>query len=419
MQFTKLPTYEKDQKMLDCVMRQGNQRIRSYWRVAFLFLSACLVLSITGCVWFLEEGDEGLVLSPVEYGDLPGWHDDDFSSAMAAFQKSCIPIQKRNREELFGILPEAGSNAAWQEACGALDLIDPTNARAVRSYLENYFQPFEVREGKSPTGLFTGYYEASLKGSRSRTDQYRFPLHARPDDLVMVNLGEFRKDLRGERIAGRVSDGKLKPYEERAEIVNGNWPHNDKVLIWVDDAVDAFFAQIQGSAVVELADGSVTRIGYAGQNGHVYYAIGRELVKRGQLVKEEVSLQSIRDWLNSNPDQADEIMNTNRSYVFFSERSDVGGPLGGQGVPLTAERSLAIDRSLIPYGTPVWVDIDAAAPEGGDMRRLMIAQDTGGAIRGAVRGDFFWGFGDRAESFAGPMNAQGRYWLLLPKSPRN
>lgn len=373
-----------------------------------------MIVSISGCSWFLEKGDDGLVLIPVEYDDLPGWEEDDLGPAIAAYLKSCAPIAKRNRQTLFGMLPEAGTNAAWQQICAALDLVDRENSQALRQYLEDYFQPFEVREGKSPVGLFTGYYEASLKGSRTRTDRYRYPLHARPDDLVMVHLGEFRQDLKGQRIAGRVKNGTLKPYEARAEIVTGSWPHNDKVLLWVDDAVDAFFAQIQGSAVVELADGTTTRIGYAGQNGHVYYAIGRELVKRGHLEKEAVSLQSIRAWLNANPDQADEVMNTNRSYVFFSERDGVEGPLGGQGVPLTAERSLAIDHTHIPYGTPVWVDIEEAGPQGADLQRLMIAQDTGGAIRGPVRGDVFWGYGDRAESLAGPMNSPGRYWLLLP-----
>lgn len=405
------------QERLRVIESYDSKKTISYGITYRFFLYIFAVLSITSCSLFFEDKESGLILSPVAYSDLPGWHDDDFSSAMIAFQRSCTPIQFRNQEELFGHLAEAGKNADWQEACGALDSVDQENSLDVRKYLEDYFQPFEVRNGKNPTGLFTGYYEASLRGSRDKTDHYRYPLHARPDDLVMVNLGEFRNGLKGERIAGRVSGGMLKPYEERGQIVNGNWPHNDKVLIWVDDPVDAFFAQIQGSAVVELADGSAIRIGYAGQNGHVYYAIGRELVKRGHLAKETVSLQTIRDWLNSNPDQADDIMNTNRSYVFFGERSGVEGPLGGQGVALTAERSLAIDHSLIPYGAPVWVDIEDAAPEGGDMRRLMIAQDTGGAIRGAVRGDFFWGYGDRAESLAGPMNAQGRYWLLLPKVP--
>ena len=230
----------------------------------------------------------------------------------------------------------------------------------------------------------------------------------------MVQLGEFRDDLKGRRIAGRVIDGKLKPYESREQIVAGNWPHNQEVLVWVDDPVDAFFVQIQGSGVVQLNDGNVMRIGYAGQNGHVYYAIGRELIERGELTKEEVSLQTIRAWLEKNPAQADEIMNTNASYVFFREL-DGEGPLGGEGVALTAGRSLAIDRSLISYGVPVWTDIEPPSASVGKIQRLMVAQDTGGAIRGAVRGDVFWGFGERAEAIAGPMKSRGQYWILLPR----
>jgi len=229
----------------------------------------------------------------------------------------------------------------------------------------------------------------------------------------MVQLGEFREDLKSRRIAGRVVDGKLKPYETREDIVAGNWPHNEEVLVWVDNPIDAFFVQIQGSGVVQMNDGSVMRIGYAGQNGHVYSAIGRELIERGEITKENVSLQSIRAWLEANPDQADEIMNTNASYVFFRELEGEG-PLGGEGIALTAGRSLAIDRSLISYGVPLWTDIQPPVEGIGTIRRMMIAQDTGGAIRGPVRGDVFWGFGARAESLAGPMKSKGRYWVLLP-----
>ncbi|MEM7651032.1 MAG: MltA domain-containing protein, partial [Pseudomonadota bacterium] len=172
--------------------------------------------------------------------------------------------------------------------------------------------------------------------------------------------------------------------------------------------------QIQGSGVVQLDDGGVMRIGYAGQNGHVYYAIGRELIKRGDIEKEDVSLQSIRSWLEANPDQADEIMNTNESYVFFQELKGEG-PLGGSGVALTPGRSLAVDRSLLAYGLPLWADIEAPIDGAPHIQRLMVAQDTGGAIRGPVRGDVFWGYGERAETLAGPMKSQGRYWALLPK----
>jgi len=231
----------------------------------------------------------------------------------------------------------------------------------------------------------------------------------------MVQLGDFRDDLKGRRIAGRVINGRLQPYETRAEITQGQWPHNTEVLVWVDNAVDAFFVQIQGSGVVSLNDGSEMRIGYNGQNGHPYYAIGRELIKRGALTKANVSLQTIRAWLADHPDQADDIMNSNASYVFF-RALNTDGPVGGEGVTLTPLRSLAIDHSLLAYGLPVWVDIDAPAAGAPRLQRLMMAQDTGGAIRGAVRGDVFWGHGQRAEAMAGVMKSQGQAWVLLPKA---
>ena len=275
--------------------------------------------------------------------------------------------------------------------------------------------------GNDPKGLFTGYYEASLNGSRTKSARYNIPLHKRPDDLVMVQLGDFREDLKGRRIAGRVRGGNLKPYESREEIVAGDWPHDDEVLVWVDDPVDAFFVQIQGSGLVALNNGQTMRIGYAGQNGHPYYAIGRELIKRGQLTKDTVSMQSIRAWLAANPRQADEIMNTNASYVFFREidagkdsGGPIGGPIGGQGVALTKGRSLAIDRSLISYGLPIWTDIEHPSAGEPPIQKLMVTQDTGGAIRGPVRGDVFWGYGKTAETLAGQMKSQGRYWVLIP-----
>ena len=266
------------------------------------------------------------------------------------------------------------------------------------------------------TGLFTGYYEAALKGSRTRKGPYQYPLRARPDDLVMVQLGDFREELKGQRIAGRVQSGRLKPYETHAEINAGKLPPaQDKTLVWVDSPVDAFFVQIQGSGVVALDDGTLMRIGYAGQNGHPYYAVGRELVKNGELSKDEVSMQSIRAWMTNNPDKARALMETNKSYVFFEEVKSEG-PKGGEGIALTPMRSLAIDHSLIPYGMPVWLSADHPVPSQGRLNRLMITQDTGGAIRGPVRGDFFWGYGTQAEKLAGAMKSQGRYWFLLPKA---
>ncbi len=350
------------------------------------------------------------ILKQASFKDLPAWGQDDFEGFVEAFEKSCGRFAKKPAELEISLIDGAGTYGDLQKIC--LDLrAEPEDLKV---FFEDHFTPYQVYDRDNPIGLFTGYYEASLRGSWERQEPYIIPLHARPDDLVMVNLGEFREELKGQRIAGRVKGGNLKPYESRADIVAGNWPHEDKVLLWVDDPVDAFFVQIQGSGLVEMDDGSVQRIGYAGQNGHPYYAIGRELIKRGALTKDNVSMQSIRQWLADNPAQADEIMNTNASYVFF-RALDQSGPIGAEGVVLTPERSLAVDRTMIPYGFPLWVNIKAPIEGMEDLQRMMVAQDTGGAIRGPVRGDVFWGHGSHAEEMAGKMKSEGQYWVLLPK----
>ena len=381
-------------------------------RVLFIF---CIFILVS-CGKAPEEMP--LTLKQGSYSDLPGWGSDDMAGLREAFSRSCTRILKRAPDAAMGALAQSGNAGDWQGPCREFLALGNVSAADLRVFFEARFTPHSVRAGNDPKGLFTGYYEASLHGSLVKSGPYQIPLHARPSDLVMVNLGEFRDELKGQRIAGRVRDGNLKPYETREEIVNGKWPHNDKVLVWVDDPVDAFFVQVQGSGLVELPDGKIMRIGYAGQNGHIYYAIGRELIKRGELGKDEVSLQTIRRWLEANPAQAGELMNTNRSYVFFREldgSKETGGPIGGEGIALTAGRSLAVDRSLLSYGMPLWVDLDPPLEGEQPLRRLMIAQDTGGAITGPVRGDVFWGYGERAEHLAGHMKSDGRYWVLLPK----
>ncbi len=381
----------------------------------------------------IEEQDKPpwLSLTTSSFDDLPEWGADDFEGFAQGFARSCLRFMKNPEDKLHGVLSkrynEAGTYGDWQRVCKKFARIK--DSALIQSFFENNFIPYQVSNNDDPVGIFTGYYEAFLQGSRKKTKRYNIPLHKRPKDLVMVNLGEFREDLKGTRIAGRVSGGKLKPYEQREEIVNGQWPHADRknVLLWVDDAVDAFFVQIQGSGLVEMEGGDLVRIGYDGQNGHPYYAIGRELVKREELVKEKVSMQSIRKWLEEHPDQADEIMNTNKSYVFF-RKIEGEGPLGAEGLALTPLRSLAVDRTLISYGIPLWLSIApqyAVEEEDGvtvlreralAINRMMIAQDTGGAITGPVRGDVFWGHGKQAEAMAGVMNAKGRYWVMLPKT---
>ncbi|MCB9990160.1 MAG: murein transglycosylase A [Rhodospirillales bacterium] len=375
------------------------------------------LLFLSACSFFGQEKQDTeslpLVLKPAAYSELPGWDADSQDQALAAFARSCARILKREAADDFG--PVGGTYGDWQAPCAALPS-EQAGTDAIRSYFQKWFTPWKAgMGGGEETGLFTGYYEPLLRGSAIKTPPYTYPLYARPDDLVMVDLGAFRDELKGQRIAGRVVDAHLKPYEDRAAIDAGSWPHNDKALLWVDDPVDAFFLHIQGSGRVQFPDGSAARVGYDGQNGHVYYAIGRELIKRGALEKDKVSLQTIRAWLAQHPEQANEIMHLNRSYVFF-KMLEGDGPLGGEGLALTPERSLAIDRSKLSYGIPLWVAIDSPVPDEPPLRRLMVAQDTGGAIRGAVRGDVFWGHSERAEYLAGHMKAKGQYWLLLPKT---
>jgi membrane-bound lytic murein transglycosylase A len=353
----------------------------------------------------------------VSYQTLQGWTEDSQGQALDAFRKSCARLIGLPDDRSIGAGGIAGTVADWRPACEALETVANGDA-AARAYLERWFDPFAAFNNDQPEGLFTGYYEASLNGSRARTARYATPLHARPDDLVMVDLGEFRDHLKGERIAGRVSDGRLKPYEQRAEIVSGALDARDLEIVWVDNPVDAFFVQIQGSGRIALDDGSEIRVGYAGQNGHPYTAIGKVLIESGALTREAVSMQSIRIWLEANPGRADEVMNQNRSYVFF-DVLDGDGPLGAQGIPLTAGRSIAVDRKFLPLSVPIWLDTVAPLPDGSGerpLRRLMIAQDTGGAIRGPVRGDVFWGHGSDAAAVAGRMKSPGRYYLLLPKT---
>ena len=386
--------------------------------LSVLFLGACAATAP------MPESKEPLKLTQASFSALPGWKDENFTDLASAYERSCNIILKRDSQSpMMKDNKDFGLNQEWQIACRKFAGVNKTSASAIRAFFEASFTPYAAGAGQNHEGLFTGYYEASLNGSRTRHGPYQYPLRARPGDLVMVDLGEFRDELKGQRIAGRVKNGRLKPYETHADIVNGGLPKGqDKVIVWVDNEVDAFFIQIQGSGIVRLDDGSVMRVGYAAQNGHPYYAIGRELVKRGELNKDDISLQTIRGWLLQNPGQAQDLMTTNKSYVFFEEQKNKGGvaqegPKGGSGLDLTAMRSLAIDHSLIPYHIPVWLDAQTPG-ESTDKKisRLMVTQDTGGAIRGPVRGDFFWGHGAKAEELAGKMKSKGRYWFLIPKN---
>ena len=351
---------------------------------------------------------------PASFSDLPGWPRDALAEAYPALIESC---------RRFDPLPDArqlsatigGTAADWRSFCSQLSTLASGDGARLHQLLESELRPVEVIDPEGE-GLFTGYYEPTLAGSRERSDRYRWPLYRRPPELVELDLGEFRQRLSGETILGHVREGAFVPYWERKEIDAGNLEGRGLELVWVDDSVDAFFLHIQGSGRVELEDSSVMRVGYDGQNGHAYTAIGRELVQRGAMSLEQVSMQSIRTWLHNNPRQRSQILHTNPSYIFFRELTGPG-PIGSLGAPLTPQRSLAVDREVLPLGAPVWVTTTAPTVDGSEQsfERLMSAQDTGGAIRGAQRGDVFWGPGEEAAEIAGRMKHPGRLWVLLPR----
>ncbi len=354
------------------------------------------------------------------FGDLPGWNDGDMRAALQSFRRSCDAFARMDPDAMLGGEDYAGKVRDWLPVCGHARRAGASKT-ASRIFFEEHFRPFAVSDTEGAEGLFTGYYEPELRGSRTRSAEYATPLYGRPGDLVIVDLGRFRPGLAGDRIAGRVENGQLVPYPSRGDIVRGVLEGRATPLLYVDNGIDAFFLHIQGSGRVLLNDGTMVRVGYEAQNGHPYVAIGRVLIDAGELTKDGVSMQSIRAWLTEHPDRAEEVMDTNPSYVFFKELplgDPALGPVGAQGVELTDEASLAVDRRHHALGLPFWLDGFAPAEGGGDRKyqRLLIAQDTGGAIRGVVRGDVFWGHGDGPADIAGRMQHRGEFYVLLPKA---
>jgi membrane-bound lytic murein transglycosylase A len=362
--------------------------------------------------------EDRLVLRPTRFADLPGWREDAVAEALPALLKSCRRISALPGDAPLGE-SFAGTAADWKPVCAGAAKVPAGDSAAARAFFEAQLRPYSTANNGDPLGLFTGYYEPLLHGSRKRGGKFTIPLYLRPPELVMVDLGRFRDELEGQRVAGRVEDGTLVPYPDRAEIEEGALSGRKLELVWVDDPVDAFFLHIQGSGRIRLAEGGEMRVGYAAQNGHPYFAIGRDLIDRGALTRDKVSMQSIRKWLVEHPEEAREVMRKNASYVFFQDLKGEG-PLGAEGVALTPGRSLAVDRKHFPLGVPVWLSAGMPGAKEGEgdrkIRRLLVAQDTGGAIRGPVRGDVFWGHGPEAAELAGRMKHRGRLWVLLPKT---
>lgn len=369
----------------------------------------------------LKPGEEiNLGLQPMAYQQVPGWKEDDLAPALDAFIRSCARMERQNLEQPMGgaTAPTLGGRAGrivdWLPVCAAAKGAKGQTPALVRYFFESWFRPHLVTNNGNPQGLFTGYYEAELRGHWNPSDRYRYPIYARPRDLISVSLGQFDDDFRGKAVHGMVKGSRLVPYADREAIDKGYLKNRALELLFVDDAVDAFFLHIQGSGRVLMEDGTTVSLGYAGKNGRPYTSIGKKLIDMGALKREDVTMPSIRDWLLSNEDKANKVLWENQSYVFF-EQKEAGDPLGAEGIPLTPGRSLAVDRSLIPFGVPVWVDTTDPLVTALPFQRLMVAQDTGGAILGPIRGDIFFGYGKDAADQAGSMKQAGQYYILLPK----
>lgn len=337
-----------------------------------------------------------------DWAVLPDWLQQELPAGWPALRQSCRALRFK---------------PVWLPICAAADRIADDDALAQRTFYESWFTPYQVlNPDGSDSGLITGYYEPLLKGSRTRSARFPYPVYAPPDDMLEVDLGAFHPWLRGQKARARLDGKRVVPYFNRAEIDAGSAPAlQGRELYYVGNVVELFFLHIQGSGRIELEDGTRVKLGYAEQNGHPYASIGRKLIDMGELKPEEASMQGIKRWAETHPQQLPIVLGHNPSYVFFRELSDtLGGPLGALGVPLTAEYSIAVDPRSIPLGLPVF--LASTRPNSSEpLNRLVFAQDTGGAIKGAVRADFFWGFGDLAGHQAGRMRQSGRLWVLFPK----
>ena len=374
-------------------------------RTALVFLS----LIVLGCGTTRRSTPEStpttVRFEPVKWSKLAGWKSDDALAAWPAIVSTCHVL---------------GTRAEWQTFCSAVMASSPADAAFVRGFLEQQLTPYRIERvngRKHETrGLVTGYYEPLIHGARERSEVFATPLYRPPEDLLIVDLASVIPELKGKRVRGRLEGNRVVPYYNRAATreAPGLAGHE---IVWIDNALDAFMLEVQGSGRVQLASGETIRLQYADQNGHPYRSIGRYLADQGVMTIDQVNMPAIRAWLASNPARVNEVLDSNPSVVFFNEaplEDPSIGPKGAQGMPLTAGRSIAIDPKFLPLGAPMFL---STTQPGLDLplQRLVVAQDTGGAIRGPVRADLFFGFGSEAGAQAGMMKNDLEMWLLWPR----
>lgn len=381
-----------------------------------LYIILIVVVLLIGFLLWTSKPHK-LSFRKASFAQLPGWKTTDTKKSFLAFRTSCKAFLKQSPDKLVGSEYVDLQVKDWLPACNAAVTVNADSNIETQIFFQKWFTPVEFFDNKPVQGLFTGYYMPLLHGSLTKTDKYNVPLYGLPKKLVTANLDLFDPNLKNRRIRGRVENNKLLPFYTREEINNGAISKFTPVIAWLDSSIDRSFLEIQGSGIIELKGGSQLVVGYAAENGLPYTAIAKVLIDQGVMTRDNASMQRIRKYLEAHPDQLDRVLNQNKSFVFFEILRNKEA-LGTQGVALTPGYSLAIDRKWVPLGAPVWLNTtrpDHKSDQQKVFQRLMIAQDTGGAIKGVVRGDVYWGAGERATNIAGKMKNRGHYWLLLPK----
>jgi membrane-bound lytic murein transglycosylase A len=369
-----------------------------------------ITLYISGCHRESAVTDSGdVMLKKVQFADLAGWNNDNFAEVISVFNKNCNQIMKKSGVYLGNSAIKV-KISDLQNKCNKFFAANIKNSNDMKKFLESEFNVYAVTDKGKAEGKFTSYYEAVIHASYHKSDKYKYPVYGKPDDLIEINLRDFGTDLPDKRLVGRVDNNKFVPYYNRRDIENKGI--SAPVLMWGDDLVDIHFMQIQGSAVAKMDDGTEVRIGYADNNGYKFKGIGSILISKGYISKEDSSMPKIREWLRKNPDKAQDLMAENERFI-FQKINTADGPLGAFGIPLTAGRSLAVDTDFIPLGSVLW--LNTTSPDHREINKVVFAQDIGSAIKGVVRGDYFWGHGEEALKHAGRMNSSGKYFIILPK----
>ena len=392
-----------------------------------LYTTLALILMLTGLciVWIMHrqptQTPHAIILKPATFSELPGWQAANMKGSLRSFQLSCERLLNQNPDKFVGNQWMSLQIKDWVPACKQALSMRHTTSKSARNFFQTWFSPVVFDDSGPITGLFTGYFAPRIKGSLVKTDIYSTPVYSTPKNLVKIKLQEFDPELPARDLYGRIHHGRMIPYYSRADIDKGALVNQAQVIAYTRNPIDRLLIEIQGSGVLELEDGSEVNLGYAGKNGLRYLSIGRTLLDQGKLDSKNISMQSITDYLETHPEERDAIINTNRSFVFFKILSNQGA-FGTLGAPLTPGYSIAVDPNWVPLGMPVWLSAtrpDSHSDSDVPLHRLLIAQDTGGAIKGTVRGDVFWGSSTNSAVIAGRMKHHGQYWLLYPKITPN